>query len=310
MCCVYILLAMVARAIVMQKSIDSETVMSEAYDIRADQTGDQLLHKGILPKFKNLLLWSYKRSCGQASLNVTEADRRVKMRLKQNDVNLLVELLHEIRELLQEKRESWENKNINDYEKQLKIFYKSMIDQLQVLKEYVKQAGESWTVDSLTDAVEACLYEGWCGHGDMCKEYTNRFLKLKPIANQKLAKLESQINTMKKQNVKLQQQQQKSFKSNYGKTKTRPKSRSTTFSRTRKSKGIPVPFEGGPGVPPRNECILGTNLRRIFEFCDKFQVNKCFWGEKCFFYTGHLCSFCGDKNHGRLDCPKRNPNWG
>ena len=311
----------------MQNAIDPEIMLSESYSIQADQAGEQLLHKGKIPHFKYLLLWAYKRSIAPTIMDVNEAQRRLKLKLKQNDVKILTDLLYELRELLQAKQNSWDGIQLNNYEKSLKPFYKSMIEQLQMLKDHVKQAGKNYTIQSLAGAVEACLRQGWCGDGDMCKEYTRRFLKLDPVANTQIAQVESRLNSLQRENDKLKQQQKSTFDkmktlsnaknyhnknkhfNDFPKPSRKRRNEKENKSKGRKSNKTPIPFEGGPGIPPRNECIPGTNLRRVYDFCDGFQIDNCLYGDKCYWKRGHLCSYCGSDQHGRRSCRLRDPTW-
>ena len=303
-------------------------MLSESFAGEVNKAAELVLHKGKMPEFKYLLLWAYSKKCPLSSMDTKEAQRIIKLQLKNNDGSLLVLLLSKLRDLLQDKRNQFElaGSVINAYEKLLDKFYLSMIGQLKVLEEYVQQALDSWSVTSLACAIEACLQRGWCGDGDMCAEYTARFFQFKPLSNEKLEKCESKINSLLNANKnKFNRNKNYNDNGNYNNNRGRGSTRSRGSrggrgrynpNRNNNNRNYPtdndrkpVPFQGGPGTPPPHECIKGTKLRKVYYFCDKFQIDACFWGNDCRYVKGHFCSYCGGPKHGRGNCPSRPADW-
>ena len=323
-------IALVAKAFVIQKTIDPNIMLSESLDDEADKAQKLILQKGKMPKFKYLLLWAYRKKCPLSSMDVEEAQRIIKFKFKKGEGSLLVFLLNKIRDLLQDKRNKYlscESK-LSENDMVLSIFYLNMIDQLKVLEVYVEQALDTWSLQSITAAVEACLIRGWCGDGDMCSEYSSRFLQFKPLANEKLEECQNKIANL----TKTMNSRKRNY-DNKNKYRNRDRDNFNDYSlrnggnrRGRGSRGrsrggrggrnninktdrTPVPYQGGPGTPPPNECIDGTQLRKVYYFCDKFQINACIWGDDCRYVRGHFCSFCGGPKHGRLNCKQRPAAW-
>ena len=132
LCVLYV--ALVARAFVLQNTIDPSIMLSESFAGEVNKAADLILHKGKMPEFKYLLLWAYSKKCPLSSMDTKEAQRIIKLQLKNNDGSLLVLLLSKLRDLLQDKRNQFElaGSAIDNYEKMLDKFYLSMIGQLKV----------------------------------------------------------------------------------------------------------------------------------------------------------------------------------
>ena len=300
-----------AQVLVFQNSFPKTVLLNNQYLVEAKKVGDFLYHSNQFPSVNYLLLWSIANDAKANIINASEAKKVLEGKFNNKDKKLPVKLLNDIKNHLQRKRNCWEKKVLNDYEMELDLFYSNVIFQLDNLIPMVEIAVDSFTVKSIIIGVYECLRFGWFNNGDgIGHVYSKVHMQFIPLATEKIAELKEDIKKMRQENMSLTQQIKNTYKPrNSNISNNNNNSYSGGFKP--KSKTNPIPVPPVANIPASAQFIPGTKLLRIEFFCDWFQRTNgnCTRKQSCYWKYGHKCSSCGDKKHGRSNCPNRPANW-